>query len=141
EVTSFAQRSVRAAQRDVSTATGTASWNPKPDGGERKPGIPIVLDRLIQQAILQVLQGRYDPTFSEHSDGFRPGRSAHQLEEWADAVRAIASPGCVPLPRGHRCRGKVWMLAQGSPCDGTAGHSQRLLRLARPSSIAASPIA
>jgi RNA-directed DNA polymerase len=51
---------------------------PKPDGGVRKLGIPTVLDRFIQQAILQVLQGRWDPTFSEHSYGFRPGRSAHQ---------------------------------------------------------------
>jgi RNA-directed DNA polymerase len=51
---------------------------PKPDGGVRKLGIPTVLDRLIQQAILQVLQCRWDPTFSEHSYGFRPGRSAHQ---------------------------------------------------------------
>jgi RNA-directed DNA polymerase len=51
---------------------------PKPDGGVRKLGIPTVLDRLIQQAILQVLQRRWDPTFSEHSYGFRPGRSAHQ---------------------------------------------------------------
>ena len=50
----------------------------KPDGGVRKLGIPTVLDRLIQQAILQVLQCRWDPTFSEHSYGFRPGRSAHQ---------------------------------------------------------------
>src|SRR6516164_4613001 len=50
----------------------------KPDGGVRKLGIPTVLDRLIQQAILQVLQGRWDQTFSEHSYGFRPGRSAHQ---------------------------------------------------------------
>src|SRR3954452_24985926 len=50
----------------------------KPDGGVRKLGIPTVLDRLIQQAILQVLQSRWDPTFSEHSYGFRPGRSAHQ---------------------------------------------------------------
>ena len=51
---------------------------PKPDGGVRKLGIPTVLDRLIQQAVLQVLQPRWDPTFSEHSYGFRPGRSAHQ---------------------------------------------------------------
>ena len=51
---------------------------PKPDGGVRKLGIPRVLDRLIQQAVLQVLQRRWDPTFSEHSYGFRPGRSAHQ---------------------------------------------------------------
>lgn len=51
---------------------------PKPDGGVRKLGIPTVLDRLIQQAVLQVLQGRWDATFSEHSYGFRPRRSAHQ---------------------------------------------------------------
>jgi RNA-directed DNA polymerase len=52
---------------------------PKPDGGGvRKLGIPSVLDRLIQQAVMQVLQRRWDRTFSDHSYGFRPGRSAHQ---------------------------------------------------------------
>jgi len=52
---------------------------PKPDGnGVRKLGIPTVLDRFVQQAVLQVLQKRWDPTFSEHSHGFRPGRSARQ---------------------------------------------------------------
>lgn len=51
---------------------------PKPDGGIRKLGVPRVVDRLIQQALLQVLQGRWDPTFSEYSYGFRPERSAHQ---------------------------------------------------------------
>ena len=51
---------------------------PKPDGGIRKLGVPCVVDRLIQQALLQVLQKRWDPTFSKHSYGFRPGRSAHQ---------------------------------------------------------------
>src|SRR5229473_2385382 len=50
----------------------------KPDGGVRKLGIPTVLDRFIQQAVMQVLQRRWDPTFSEHSHGFRPQRSAHQ---------------------------------------------------------------
>ncbi len=50
---------------------------PKPDGGERELGIPTVTDRLIQQALLQVLQPMLDPTFSEHSYGFRPGRRAH----------------------------------------------------------------
>lgn len=49
---------------------------PKPDGGERELGIPTVTDRLIQQALLQVLQPIFDPTFSEHSYGFRPGRRA-----------------------------------------------------------------
>jgi group II intron reverse transcriptase/maturase len=55
---------------------------PKPGGGTRQLGIPTVRDRFIQQCLLQVLQPRFDPTFSEHSYGFRPGRSAH------DAVRA-----------------------------------------------------
>jgi len=50
---------------------------PKPDGGERALGIPTVTDRLIQQALLQVLQPLLDPSFSQHSHGFRPGRSAH----------------------------------------------------------------
>ena len=53
----------------------------KPGGGERELGIPTVLDRFIQQALLQVLQPRFDPTFSDASYGFRPGRRAH------DAVR------------------------------------------------------
>ncbi|WP_156480721.1 group II intron reverse transcriptase/maturase [Thauera humireducens] len=50
---------------------------PKSDGGVRELGIPTVTDRLIQQALLQVLQPRIDPTFSDHSYGFRPGRRAH----------------------------------------------------------------
>ena len=51
---------------------------PKPDGGSRALGIPTVLDRLIQQALLQVLQPLIDPSFSDSSYGFRPQRSAHQ---------------------------------------------------------------
>jgi RNA-directed DNA polymerase len=51
---------------------------PKPDGGMRQLGIPTVLDRMVQQAVMQVLQRSWDPEFSEHSHGFRPGRSAHQ---------------------------------------------------------------
>jgi group II intron reverse transcriptase/maturase len=51
---------------------------PKPSGGVRELGIPTVTDRLIQQALLQVLQPRIDPRFSEHSYGFRPGRRAHE---------------------------------------------------------------
>jgi RNA-directed DNA polymerase len=61
---------------------------PKPDGGVRKLGVPCVVDRLIQQALLQVLQKHWDPTFSEHSYGFRPGRSAHQAV--AQAQRYVA---------------------------------------------------
>ena len=63
---------------------------PKPDGGGvRKLGIPTVLDRFIQQAVMQVLQKRWDPTFSKHSYGFRPGRSAHQAV--AQAQQYIAA--------------------------------------------------
>ena len=51
---------------------------PKLDGGVRQLGIPTVLDRLIQQAIHQILEPLYDPSFSTSSYGFRPGRSAHQ---------------------------------------------------------------
>jgi len=61
---------------------------PKPGGGVRKLGIPAVLDRLIQQAVLQVLQKRWDPTFSNSSYGFRPGRSAHQAVAQAQAYIA-----------------------------------------------------
>ncbi|MGA2373442.1 MAG: group II intron reverse transcriptase/maturase [Candidatus Korobacteraceae bacterium] len=61
---------------------------PKPDGGVRQLGIPTVLDRMVQQAVMQVLQNRWDAEFSEHSHGFRPGRSAHQAV--AKAQRYIA---------------------------------------------------
>jgi RNA-directed DNA polymerase len=65
----------------------------KPDGGGvRKLGIPSALDRLIQQAVLQVLQKRWDPTFSDHSYGFRPERSAHQAV--ARAQQYIAEGYC-----------------------------------------------
>ena len=62
---------------------------PKASGGTRSLGIPTVLDRFIQQAMMQVLQADWDPTFSEHSFGFRPGRSAHQAV--ARAQELIAS--------------------------------------------------
>jgi group II intron reverse transcriptase/maturase len=68
---------------------------PKSGGGMRKLGIPTVLDRFIQQAILQVLQPRLDPTFSESSYGFRPRRSAH------DAVRAA---------QRYVLEGKTWVV-------------------------------
>lgn len=68
---------------------------PKRSGGERLLGIPTVFDRLIQQAILQVLQPIFDPGFSPHSHGFRPGRSAH------DAVNAA---------RRHVQDGKRWVV-------------------------------
>jgi len=68
---------------------------PKSGGGVRQLGIPTVLDRFIQQMVLQVLQPRFDPTFSEHSHGFRPGRRAH------DAVREA---------RKHIQDGRRWVV-------------------------------
>ncbi|MBP1778307.1 MAG: ltrA 3 [candidate division NC10 bacterium] len=69
---------------------------PKPDGqGTRGLGIPTVLDRLIQQALLQVLQPRIDPTFAEQSFGFRPGRSAQ---------------GAVLRARAHMAAGARWVV-------------------------------
>ena len=70
---------------------------PKPDGGVRKLGIPTVLDRLIQQAVMQVLQRRWDPTFSESSYGFRPGRSAQQAVAQAQQYIADGHGWCVDL--------------------------------------------
>ena len=64
---------------------------PKPDGSQRELGIPTVLDRLIQQALLQVLQPMIDPTFSEHSHGFRPGRRAHDAVQ-GPRLRPIGPP-------------------------------------------------
>lgn len=68
---------------------------PKPQGGTRTLGIPTVLDRLIQQALHQVLQPLFEPEFSESSYGFRPGRNAHQ------AVQAA---------RGYVAEGKRWVV-------------------------------
>lgn len=68
---------------------------PKPDGGTRRLGIPTVLDRFIQQLMLQVLTPIFEPRFSAHSYGFRPGRSAH------DAVRAA---------RGYAQAGREWVV-------------------------------
>jgi len=71
---------------------------PKPDGGGmRKLGIPTVLDRYIQQAVMQVLQRQWDPTFSDHSYGFRPGRSAHQAVAKAQQYIAEGHGWCVDL--------------------------------------------
>jgi RNA-directed DNA polymerase len=70
---------------------------PKPDGGVRKLGIPTVLDRFIQQAVMQVLQRRWDRTFSDHIYGFRPGRSAQQAVAEAQQYIAEGYGWCVDL--------------------------------------------
>ncbi len=70
---------------------------PKPDGGVRKLGIPTVLDRFIQQAVMQVLQRQWDPTFSASSYGFRPGRSAQQAVAQAQKHIADGHGWCVDL--------------------------------------------
>ena len=69
----------------------------KPEGGVRKLGIPTVLDRLIQQAVMQVLQRRWDRTFSEHRYGFRPRRSAHQAVAQAQQYLAAGHRWVVDL--------------------------------------------
>ena len=82
---------------------------PKTGGGVRELGIPTVLDRFIQQAMLQVLQPRFDPTFSEHSYGFRPGRRAHdavcEAQRYVQDGRRVGGgrgPGEVLRPRQPR---------------------------------------
>ncbi len=70
---------------------------PKPSGGMRKLGIPTVLDRFVQQAVAQVLQQDWDRTFSEHSYGFRPGRSAHQAVAAAQQQMAAGRRWVVDL--------------------------------------------
>jgi hypothetical protein len=88
---------------------------PKRDGGVRKLGIPTVLDRLIQQAVMPVLQRSWDPTFFESSYGFRPGRSAHQAvaraqqhiaagHRWVDSARFGIVPRLLTSPSGSANR-------------------------------------
>jgi RNA-directed DNA polymerase len=77
--------------RDQQATAGEAGRDTKPDGGARQLGIPTVLDRMVQQAVMQVLQSSWDAGFSEHSYGFLPGRSAHKAV--AKAQKHIAE-GC-----------------------------------------------
>jgi hypothetical protein len=72
---------------------------PKPDGGVRKLGIPSALDRFVQQAVLQVLQRQWDPTFSDASYGFRPGRIASERPDDEDRAYMHSIMCQVGLPR------------------------------------------
>lgn len=80
---------------------------PKPGGGKRQLGIPTVVDRLVQQAILQVLEPILDPTFSASSFGFRPGKSAHQA--LAQARTYVADGREIVVDIDPRFRGgRLW---------------------------------
>ena len=77
---------------------------PKPGGGGvRKLGIPTVLDRFVQQAVMQVLQRRWDPTFSRHSYGFRPRRSAHHMDCIELAALYTLQHGLARDPKRAHC--------------------------------------
>ena len=90
---------------------------PKPQGGKRLLGIPTVLDRLIQQALSQVLTPIFDPEFSPSSYGFRPGRSAH------DAVRAA---------RSYIEEGYTWVVdVDLAQCFDRVNHDVLMARVAR----------
>ena len=88
---------------------------PKASGGTRPLGIPTVLDRFIQQAVMQVLQADWDGTFSEMSFGFRPGRSAHQAVEQAQAYIATGHGRFAarhPFDRFRSCSGHAARVAR-----------------------------
>ena len=70
---------------------------PKPDGGVRKLGLPTVLDRLVQQAVQQVLQKQWDPTFSQHSYGFRPGGRLNRRWHRRSSISPKATAGALIL--------------------------------------------
>ncbi len=96
---------------------------PKASGGKRPLGIPTVLDRFIQQAVMQVLQAHWDPTFSEHSFGFRPERSAHQAVERGQELiassqavrRAKPERATEPEPERPRSSSMTMMRSSGQP--------------------------
>jgi hypothetical protein len=92
--------------QDLPAPTGTRSASArrapaKPGGGQRQLGIPVVVDRLVQQMILQVLDPIFDPTFSNSSYGFRPGRSPHMALEQARKYAASAQDRRQTPPSHH----------------------------------------
>ena len=93
---------------------------PKASGGVRPLGVPTVLDRFIQQAAMQVLQGDWDPSFSDASYGFRPGRSAHRAVERAqDHIRA----GFDIVVEWSSRSGEVLRSGQSRHPDGSGGQT------------------
>ena len=102
----------------LSSATGASGEDPEAGRGRAHLGIPTVIDRMIQQAILQRLQPLWDATFSEHSFGFRPGRSAHQAVAQAQAYVIDRPSVC----RGYR-PGEVLRPGQPRPADGARGRT------------------
>lgn len=74
---------------------------PKPDGSERPLGVPIVLDRMIQQAIAQVMNPLFEGGFSDHSYGFREGRNAHQAVREVECPKAGRCRPCWPISRSN----------------------------------------
>jgi RNA-directed DNA polymerase len=90
---------------------------PKASGGLRPLGIPTVLDRFIQQAVMQVLQADWDGTFSETSFGFRPTRSAHQAVERAQAYIASGHAVVVDLRPGKVLRPGQPRHSDGAGCQ------------------------
>jgi RNA-directed DNA polymerase len=112
---------------------------PKPDGGVRKLGIPTVLDRFIQQAVMQVLQGKWDRTFSQHSYGFRPGRSAHQAVE--QAQQYIAEGYRFVVDRRQSGGQRPRSVAVGKQSGPRYRAAQRLLYFARDSTSDRFPVA
>ena len=108
---------------------------PKPDGSERELGIPTVTDRLIQQALLQVLQPILDPTFSEHSYGFRPGRRAQDVV----FVQAAHQATDAPLGRAQHGEGGANAAAVPAGMEGLLWPVANAKGLAKAGRVAATP--
>lgn len=81
---------------------------PKDGGGKRQLGIPTVLDRFLQQALLQVLNPIFDPTFSDNSYGFRPGRNRRQAVEKAQPYIQAGKSWTVDMDLNY-CPASCWM--------------------------------
>ena len=123
---------VRVETRSVEWRTDASDARRQPPAIDRAAGaVPnrlASLLRFLTDADRAVEPGRLDSSPIAHVH-------LATMEERADPVCAPAPSGRVPLPRGRRCRGRTCVLAHGSPCGGAAGAVQRLLRLARPSSL------